>query len=748
MANTNFHLNDEIFEEILNGIPSDNLSIDEKIEREKNPKTHLSSDNKLRLNRVVGAFLQDEKSKSLFYSLIKNVKRREKNKWITQIESKMFLINQAEEEDEEDELIEEISDEKESKGLFKTTSDLKKKYSQYKSLYDKRKKISRAVSNIKQVYGLLSKTTSDTLFSSRRKLLMEMNRYSFDVFDVLKTKYISPMLFSSGYSLKTITDIMTKEIKSKVNMYFQFLEEIMYEILESEIVLILEQIPFIKAILKGGGLITEIWKGKKNADRLQLFFNILQNADKVKYLGSAGWFFVAGEFLQSDKEAINRFGEKIVEDVRAKGREITNTLSQTIGGDINSFFNIKNLIVDSGFVAGEARDLISSKYKDLNSFLIDDIDKKLSIQEKFELVYDIITTSYVKKTEQNWWTRATSYMIGLVNHSINNFNPFLNTLLSINSENEHFINGSGDIISVEKYLSSILDKGIDIIKPNGEKLYLRRRKKISFSEKDEVIKTNKFNPLKISVYTVSNIKNTIDVSAQIVQSQNSGIYPSPNKTKYVVNRDDISDKQFKPVIKISGNKGKFKTITTFYRERRVTKNDQGISSETYYIQNGKSIPISSQDDLIYDSTNEKYMPPKSWLIKLNDKKLSKLGKFFEMLFGTYEIKGSIFNNLNFNYNSSYNDVDYMKYVTINDATNWFDTSKNFNTSITKDRELMNYDFKLFGVNESETLSNVTWLQLLNAEYFMESFMMHRFEKMKENYTLTYNFLKKELDIFK
>ena len=130
MDKTSIHFRDNFFEEILNGIPDED-SRDEIIEiAEKGTKTNLSSDNKLRINNVVKAFLHDEESKALFINIIKNAKNREKINWFKKFNLNFLnsLKEDEEDKDDEDELAEEIVDEEKSKGTFSSFRELKKKY--------------------------------------------------------------------------------------------------------------------------------------------------------------------------------------------------------------------------------------------------------------------------------------------------------------------------------------------------------------------------------------------------------------------------------------------------------------------------------------------------------------------------------------------------------------------------------------------------------------------------------------------
>ena len=105
-AKTNFHFKEDFFEEIMNGIPSEDLVNDDK----KNSKVILSTDNKTRFNRVVKEFLRAEESKQIFINLIKKAKKREQINFLKDLDLFFFQKENEEESDEDDDEIEEIGE--------------------------------------------------------------------------------------------------------------------------------------------------------------------------------------------------------------------------------------------------------------------------------------------------------------------------------------------------------------------------------------------------------------------------------------------------------------------------------------------------------------------------------------------------------------------------------------------------------------------------------------------------------------
>ena len=121
-AKTNFHFKDEFFEELLNGIPSEDFEYDDK----KNSSVVLSPDNKVRFKHVVKEILSTDESKQIFINLIKNAKKREQAKFLIDLD--LFFLNKDDDEDkdEDDEEIEEIGEKEKKQNTLSKILDIKK----------------------------------------------------------------------------------------------------------------------------------------------------------------------------------------------------------------------------------------------------------------------------------------------------------------------------------------------------------------------------------------------------------------------------------------------------------------------------------------------------------------------------------------------------------------------------------------------------------------------------------------------
>ena len=238
MDKSSIHFRESFFEEILNGIPKEESKDEILISVEEGNKTNLSPDNKLRIKNVVKAFLNDEESKKIFINTIKNIKNREKTKWINQFNLKFLVILKENEgdQDEEDDFVEDVADEEKSKGFLSSFRDLKKKYETIEKWKERQKRLRRMIYILKDSYVFLNNITFASLFGSKTKLVRDMNTQLYSLFHTFKPNFIDPLLYSGAHSLSSIVNLITKEIKNKVSAYYSLLEELMHNVAEDLII--------------------------------------------------------------------------------------------------------------------------------------------------------------------------------------------------------------------------------------------------------------------------------------------------------------------------------------------------------------------------------------------------------------------------------------------------------------------------------------------------------------------------------
>ena len=700
MDKTSIHFRDNFFEEILNGIPDED-SRDEIIEiAEKGTKTNLSSDNKLRINNVVKAFLHDEESKALFINIIKNAKNREKNNWIKNFNLN-FLISLKEDEedkDDEDELAEEINDEEKSKGTFSSFKELKKKYDTIKTWREREKRIRRIVYFLKDSYVFLSNITFASMFGSKTKLIRGMNETMNELFHEFKPKYIDPLLYSGSYSLTSLTNILTKEIKNKVKIFYEFLEDVLQYIIEQEVGLIfrfvrplrqaMEKIADIRDKITGNSL--SPLKRLMRLKRVMKFVEIMMDEKKrnvfinsIRYGASAAIFKLSGELSDYDKRAINNYTQDVVKNIRNTGDNLAKSILNNKGISVSDVISSLDAGEGIGQLANMGKKYVDDQIRQFGDTLIGDLESKLSLHQKFDVAYNIVTSAYTERVEKSPWTKAISYLKYIVKASENLFYPFLDNLKSIIFENKSILNALGTPLNIEKYLKTIIDRGLVIDNGTGEKYRLINRHKKSQNNKRGGGKSN--DPkIKISIQTSQSVVNTV------------------NTKDGKVIEDSFGKKEFKPILNVIFDKdvklGNNFKIRNYYHIRGIGKDEFIEENEIF---NGE-----------YSTSNFKLN--KKWLEKINDSNMSTLGHFFHNLFHVYVFP---------------------------DLPNAYRFKKN-----EKEEEYETYELPMLKLSKTETVTlkagdKYTWFDVLLYEGRAESIMYNSMKKIVNNFTVACKSLK-------
>ena len=748
MSEVSFHLRDDFFEEILNGIPKEDLNKILKKD-EKNNKLVLSGDSKRRVKNTAIAFYESEESRKIFISIIKDAKEKQKQKYIRNIDFKFLHIvfEEEEERDEEDEVSEDLA---ENDGILSKFKDIREKYKTIQKWKERKKSFNKLIAKLKDAYKFLSGITAASLFNSRSKVTRLMNKHMLSLFNSSKEALILPAIGSSKYSLFAFTNIITKEIKSKINTYFDFLEEIMEIILTKELFYILRSMPGIGVIAARAQQVYE--NTYLRYSKANKFFEIMSDPVKRKMifgtvhaLGSVGFLAFTGHLMGSDAQLINDFSKKIIGGLQSKGDDIIRNISnksESIVGDLASDFGLDTAINNIGFFANEGKKILSDKISQLDNILSDDLDVKMSIDDKFEIAYRLISNAYTKSIQLSPWTQTIRYLEKVVSFSQNLFNPFLDGLNRIIQENDNFMTTSGGVLDVDNYLKKIVENGIDFKTTDG-KLHLLRNKKGKNNSSKEEIKNDIFS---ITVLTKQSTENKI--SSEYIKN---GKKPSE-----VSITSNIYSKRKTPFIKINfGENGRnymndnFNVISC-YKSRHFSNN---VIEKEWSETSKTAFDKKSITNYILNEKNIN----KKWLNEINEDQKSPLGHFFHHLFSPYDI-GTNVGNINFyldnnSIGKTYDDSLYFKYY-----GKYFDNTESFSMPYPKyktennkkvfDRygktSKTNFDKSYVTLTGGE--SSIDWITILNAEIFMESFMLSRFERIRDNNSETYTNLKYDLNL--
>lgn len=686
MDKSSIHFRESFFEEILNGIPKEESKDEILISVEEGNKTNLSPDNKLRIKNVVKAFLNDEESKKIFINTIKNIKNREKTKWINQFNLKFLVILKENEgdQDEEDDFVEDVADEEKSKGFLSSFRDLKKKYETIEKWKERQKRLRRMIYILKDSYVFLNNITFASLFGSKTKLVRDMNTQLYSLFHTFKPNFIDPLLYSGAHSLSSIVNLITKEIKNKVSAYYSLLEELMHNVAEDLIITGVTRGG--KSILKYGhksvGIINEIIEKVIKGDKKSLWtfrgikfskflFDIISDEKKRNILintfnyGSAGLLFsLTEEFSPSDKKLINDFTQKIVNDIRKSGDKLAASILNGKGISVSSAVSSIGIGEGFGEIYNEGNQMIGDQIKRFGDTLVEDLETNLSTQDKFDVGYQVMKTAYIKSVEKSPWTKAIEYLGLIVKFSQNLFNPFLDNLKSIAFENRSIFNTLGVPLNIDEFLKKIVYNGLTITDVSGNKTRLINRLNKKKNEKS-INQSSSNSKVVVSIQTKQSVVNTIKT-----------------KDGKVVD-DTYGKKEFNPVLNINISENTSLTDNfKFYTQYNI----RDVKNETF---KGEEI----QSSRLYNTSNNKLNS--DWLNKINIQSLSSLGYFFHHLFDKYKIS---------------------------------DISLNDDFSEIKSRIVL------------KAHKTFSWFGVINHETKAENFMLKRIENMCDNISTAYNSL--------
>lgn len=611
MDKSSIHFRESFFEEILNGIPKEESKDEILISVEEGNKTNLSPDNKLRIKNVVKAFLNDEESKKIFINTIKNIKNREKTKWINQFNLKFLVLLKENEgdQDEEDDFVEDVADEEKSKGFLSSFRDLKKKYETIEKWKERQKRLRRMIYILKDSYVFLNNITFASLFGSKTKLVRDMNTQLYSLFHTFKPNFIDPLLYSGSHSLSSIVNLMTKEIKTRVNQIYELTENILNFAFLSGAEFVADwAASTLTAEISGGySVYVSAYKwGKRAYNFTNALKNIWNNWDIIKSAGHLGVFALAGVLTDSSKTYLNDTTQKIVNDIRKSGDKLADSILNGKGISVSSAVSSIGIGEGMGEIFNMGNQMIGDQIRKINTTLVEDLDSKTSTQDKFDIAYQVLKNTYTKSVEKSPWTKAIEYLGLIVKFSQNLFNPFLDNLKSIAIENRSIFNTLGVPLNIEEFLKKIVYNGLTITDVSGNKARL----------------INRLNKKKNEKSTNQNSSNSkVVVSIQTKQSVINTIKTKDDK----VISDTYGKKEFIPVlaVNISENTSladNFKFYTQY--NIRDTKN------ETF---KGEEI----QSSRLYNTSNNKLNS--NWLNKINIQSLSSLGYFFYHLFDKYEV---------------------------------------------------------------------------------------------------------------
>ena len=758
MANDQtFHFKEDFFEEILNGIPKKDSSID----FENNTKVNLNPNSTQRVKYVAKAFLTSEESKNVFSSLIKSVKKKQAKNLLGKLNIKLFEEEVEDDiKDDEEEEIEDIAESKKQKGPVDKIFELKKRFEKLKAIGQKASKVKTQISLMKAFFLALSMKSYSDAISSRNKILREMN----SKFDYVKEKNIDPILNDAVIpSLTTTLFSMTGKTKNFIDdilsKYYNFLEIILGFIIEKEVVKLASLIPGLGGAIKIYDFIKSNYKKARRLYRKSrgiramedIAEEIIENPAMVKEVmkgGVTGFFALFGHIDENGQRKIDMGIKQMIKASKNAGNNIIDNLSNSSSNNVTSTEDIGALFQTGKNVLNESKEIVDNKIDEM----IDSFNEKTPSYKKYEFVYKIMKESYFKEIEYSPWTKAAMNLENMVLFVEKRFNNMFEKLNTIVESNMVFLNKSKNVLTdadLIKYFKQM--SGSDgtriIIKRGNESVSLKGRKKY-LNDKDK-------NPLFVKAKTVATIR----------KDGESKTYKTNFKP---VIRFYFSD-ELKEYYSRKHNKSKINFTSNYYE--RSKKNGQymgkkigGEEKTIFEVEMGKNLKYKRSSikykGRILECDNLKFDISGEFMKAINEKHYSPRGLILKRLFSPFTfsgIKSDYYKKQNnYRVKISKNDAKMLKDGTIahskenNDYNdeNFTKYSKSYLTPVNSETIKNNEDFFKLGLIYKRDLSSfkedvkldvimdkteLKWTDILSAEIIVEKFSINRFKNMVYNF---------------
>lgn len=780
MGETNYHLKDDFFEEILNGIPESEEKRQEYLKNiEKNSKTSLSPDNKTRLKRVAASFLSTEESKKAFIELIKNAKKREQNSFLKDIKKSIFLSKIENDEGVEEKISEDIKkEENKSGGLFSKVNDLRKKYKDVKGHFTTARRVLTLINLIKGTYMTLSNLTVNDAFKSKNKVIRNMNKITNDFLDGnIGGLFHAVILPSVSTSLGAVIEDIKVRIDKALSKFNLYLYEAVSVAMTAFVSIAMIAAAGSGALAAGASKATALemasWANviqstimdasnggdmsmrrifdiiiKTTGNKALSYVNLAEKiwsgavavwdarekiADVYKYtkMGVKGIFGHYGE----SQEELNLRLQKVGESLNAKGDEIISNITNGNKSSFSDNLQLASRITHDVFEEGSL--LFRQEYRDLENKIIYDVDKITTTQDKFNFVYGVISNSYFKDVEMSPWSKSIRYISEMVKYLHNSFIDVYEPLDEMVNNQSYFYNSKGEIIDLNKYISDIIDmfsNGVTARSQSGRILNFKLKR----HQRKELIKKS-FNKeedkkyFKINIHTKQSIKKKFKIYKD-------------NKTKSEL----LSyTNAYKPHVKIVNPENK---KLNFISDFRVINPSSKIINEQIV-----SPQLSTYDfESIGTGTN--------FFKEINKTNISLKSKRLMELFEGCSITSSmpLITYYDENFNGNYHDNNYMEYHKFQgymeeekyfgvlgwrgrwneggeDSIIYYDKLDNnnpnnliFNVGMDENENAISlfkarYQMKLNGNGK------IRFMTLMDSELLMENYINSRFNQMTNNY---------------
>lgn len=779
MGETNYHLKDDFFEEILNGIPESEEKRQEYLKNiEKNSKTSLSPDNKTRIKRVAVSFLSTEESKKAFIELIKNVKKREQNRFLKDIKKSIFLSKIENDEGVEEEISEDIEkEENKSGGLFSKAMDLKKKYQTIRNYKMAVFKIKKMATAIREVYEYLSGISYNDALKTKNGIIEKMNKTTNEFlegnFGGLFHTVIVPTIFNVVF---TFVDDFKRKVDNGLSKYYNIVKLFFKagtKFVIAKVMKFASKIAF--KYERSARAVEEItWKAMNALDSidaetgnfdLDKFYKLNDPAKKIEHsiaFKKAIGYFGAGVgayfgFYDVPEEEINRGLNLLCEKIERRGEDIINKMNNKDERSFSDKFQLGARVAHDVYEEGSI--LIHQEYENMGDVLMNKFDNSISTQNKFNFVYEVISNSYFKKVDLSPWSRSARIITHFVKYIHNSFKNIYEPLDKIVVNQSYFYNSKGQVVDVHKHIKNIVDnfeKGVVVTTSNGKKLNLKLKKngrKSTIKKSSNEEENAKY--FQIDIKTKRSIKKSFEID---VKNNSSKLLSFENN--------------FKPVVKIKTPKNKTLNFVSTFIDVSKNKVEKNIHKSKKY--NFEEVGLTSS---FYESLNE----------SVKSKKITSLMKFFNgMNFDSLNLTNISSIYYDENYNGNYNDSRYMQYYTTNSYDNVYnkegfyfynsftdergDIKGNFeidNTKFIKAQDIekirgheKNRTFRwstgegaegaksYFYVRYNYPLKNktLTPILLLRSEMLMECYLSERYKMIGLNYKHIKNFFEKDMEM--
>lgn len=477
---TNFHFKDEFFEELLNGIPSENFDFESN--DKKNSSVVLSADNKTRFNRVVKEVLSSEDSKQVFVNLIKNAKKREKINFLKDVDLFFLKKDNDEIEDEDDEEIEEIGEKEKKQNVVSKILAIKKKYDNLKNLSKKKDNIFKIINTIRSTYLALSSMSVASSVAVRNRALREMHNHLDPILDNnFKSFMVDAVYPSISSSILILSFDATHKIKELIKSIYDGFNTLAKEGIKFGLNFVPLVGPYLSAAteladegnvddsLERGAIrsvrnIAHRFVGKKIkivVDALlyggNTIYTLIKNPNAFDN-GLSAFFLLFGSLDENARVRIDNRLNRTVTQIRERGDDIIGRLKRPQ----NKVLNIADMTRDLSGIGMDlyntGNDYVMGEVDNFNHTLEHIFDEKTSTQNKFDYVYRIIASSYFKSVDLSPWSRVIRLLGGVVKKSIRLFDGLDARLKESNNIHSGIYYDDGRVADLENFFKGLRNK--------------------------------------------------------------------------------------------------------------------------------------------------------------------------------------------------------------------------------------------------------------------------------------------------